>query len=103
MLALVLALLSWVVLLAPGGAFAQTQSLHGTLRAPGGTPVAEVTIAATRNGVEIGKATTARDGTWEIPLPAPGRYTITLDVATLPAGLSPAREGGQTLKNMPVP
>jgi len=102
MLALVLALLSWV-LLAPAGAFAQTQSIHGTLRAPGGTPVAEVTIAATRNGVEIGKATTARNGTWEIPLPGPGRYTITLDVATLPAGLSPAREGGQTLKNVPVP
>jgi len=102
MLALVLALLSWV-LLAPAGAFAQTQSIHGTLRAPGGTPVAEVTIAATRNGVEIGKATTARDGTWEIPLPGPGRYTIALDVDTLPAGLSPAREGGQTLKNVPVP
>ena len=102
MLALVLALLSWV-LLAPADAFAQTQSIHGTLRAPGGTPVAEVTIAATRNGVEIGKATTARNGTWEIPLPGPGRYTITLDVATLPAGLSPAREGGQTLKNVPVP
>lgn len=102
MLALVLALLSWV-LLAPAGAYAQTQSIHGTLRAPGGTPVAEVTIAAARNGVEIGKATTARDGTWEVPLPGPGRYTITLDVATLPAGLSPAREGGQTLKNVPVP
>ena len=102
MLALVLALLSWV-LLAPAGAFAQTQSIHGTLRAPGGTPVAEVTIAATRNGVEIGKATTARNGTWEIPLPGPGRYTIALDVDTLPAGLSPAREGGQTLKNVPVP
>ena len=102
MLALVLALLSWV-LLAPAGAYAQTQSIHGTLRAPGGTPVAEVTIAAARNGVEIGKATTARDGTWEIPLPGPGRYTIALDVDTLPAGLSPAREGGQTLKNVPVP
>ncbi len=102
MLALVLALLSWG-LLAPAGAYAQTQSIHGTLRAPGGTPVAEVTITATQNGVKIGKATTARDGTWEIPLQGPGRYTITLDVATLPAGLNPAREGGQTLKNVPVP
>jgi neutral amino acid transport system permease protein len=102
MLALALALLPWV-LLAPAVAYAQTQSIHGTLRAPGGTPVAEVTITATRNGVEVGKATTARDGTWEIPLPGAGRYTITLDVATLPAGLSPAREGGQTLKDVPVP
>lgn len=39
------------------------------------------TITATQNGAKIGKATTARDGTWEIPLPGPGRYTITLDVA----------------------
>ena len=47
--------------------------------------------------------TTASDGKWEIPLPGARRYTITLDVATLPAGLNPAREGGQTLRNVPVP
>ncbi len=99
---LALALVLWV-LLAPAGAYAQSQSVHGTLRAPDGTPVAGVTITATRNGAEIGKATTARDGTGGISLPGAGRYTITLDVATLPAGLSLAREGGQTLKNVPVP
>jgi len=99
---LALALVLWV-LLAPAGAYAQSQSVHGTLRAPDGTPVAGVTITATRNGAEIRKATTARDGTWGISLPGAGRYTITLDVATLPAGLSLAREGGQTLKNVPVP
>jgi neutral amino acid transport system permease protein len=99
---LALALVLWV-LLTPAGADAQVQSVHGTLRAPDGTPVAGVTITATRNGAEAGKATTARDGTWEIPLPGAGRYTITLGVATLPAGLSPAREGGQTLRDVPVP
>jgi branched-chain amino acid transport system permease protein len=99
---LALALVLWV-LLAPAGAYAQAQSVHGTLRAPDGRPVAGVAITATRNGAEAGKATTARDGTWEIPLPGAGRYTITLDVATLPAGLSPAREGGQTLRDVPVP
>jgi len=97
-----LALALWV-LLAPAGAYAQAQSIHGTLLAPDGTPVAGVTITATRNGAEIGKATTAGDGKWEIPLPGAGRYTITLDTATLPAGLSPARQGGQTLKDVPVP
>jgi neutral amino acid transport system permease protein len=97
-----LALALWM-LLAPAGAYAQAQSIHGTLRAPDGTPVAGVTITATRNSAEIGKATTAGDGTWEIPLHGAGRYTITLDTATLPAGLSPAREGGQTLKDVPVP
>jgi neutral amino acid transport system permease protein len=91
------------VLLAPAGAYAQGQSVHGTLRAPDGTAVAGVTVTATRNGAEIGKATTPSDGKWEIPLPGAGRYTITLDVATLPAGLSPAREDGQTLKDVAVP
>jgi len=92
------------VLLAPwSAADAQSQSVHGTLRAPDGTPVAGVTIIAARNGAEVGKDTTAKDGTWEISLPGPGRYTITVDVATLPDALSPAREGGQTLKDVPVP
>lgn len=100
--ALALALVLWM-LLAPGIAYAQAQSVHGTLRAPDGTPVAGVTITATRNGAEAGKATTAKDGTWEISLPAAGRYTITLDVATLPADLSPAREGGHALRDVPVP
>jgi neutral amino acid transport system permease protein len=101
MLALALML---AVLLAPSAAAAaQSQSVHGTLRAPDGTPVSGVTITTTRNGAEVGKATTAKDGTWEISLPGPGRYTVTLDVATLPDGLSPAREGGQTLRSVPVP
>ncbi len=92
------------VLLAPwAAADAQSQAVHGTLRAPDGTPVAGVTISASRNGAAIGKATTAKDGTWEISLPGAGRYTVTLDVATLPDGLNPAREGGQTLTNVPVP
>ena len=80
------------VLLAPAAAYAQGESVHGTLRAPDGKAVAGVTVTATRNGAEIGKDTTASDGKWEIALPGAGRYTITLDVATLPAGL-----------NVPVP
>jgi branched-chain amino acid transport system permease protein len=91
------------VLLAPAAAYAQGESVHGTLRAPDGKAVAGVTITATRNGAEIGKDATASDGQWEIPLPRAGRYTITLDIATLPTGLNPAREGGQTLRNVPVP
>jgi neutral amino acid transport system permease protein len=91
------------VLLAPAAAYAQGESVHGTLRAPDGKAVAGVTVTATRNGAEIGKDTTASDGKWEIPLPRAGRYTITLDIANLPAGLSPAREGGQTLRNVPRP
>lgn len=92
------------VLLAPiTSAFAQSQSVHGTLRAPDGKPVAGVTITATRGNSEVGRDTTARDGTWSIPVPEAGRYTVSLDVRDLPGKLSPAREGGQTLRDIPVP
>ena len=91
------------VLLAPASAYAQGQSVHGTLRAPDGRAVAGVAITATQNGAQVGKATTASDGKWEISLPRAGRYTITLDIATLPDSLSPAQKGGQTLENVPVP
>src|SRR5262249_7151932 len=40
---------------------------------------------------------------WQISLPGGGTYTITLDVSTLPAGLHPARQGGETLMDVPVP
>lgn len=100
---LILAAVLGMVLAPLTGAYAQGQSVHGTLRAPDGTPVAGVIITASRNGAETGQATTAKDGTWDISLPAGGRYTISLDAGTLPAGLSPAREGGQTLRAVPVP
>jgi neutral amino acid transport system permease protein len=100
---LILAAVLGLVLAPLTGAYAQGQSVHGTLRAPDGRPVAGVIITASRDGAESGKATTAKDGTWDISLPAGGRYTISLDVDTLPPGLSPAREGGQTLRGVPVP
>jgi len=58
--------------------------------------VAGVTVSATRNAAAIGKATAASDGTWEIPLPGSGRYTITLDVATLPPGRPEPGAGGRS-------
>jgi neutral amino acid transport system permease protein len=100
---LVLAVIVGVVLAPLTSAYAQEQSVHGTLRAPDGAPVAGVTITASRDGAETGKDTTAKDGTWEISLPSAGRYTISLDVDTLPGGLSPARKGGQTLRAVPIP
>jgi neutral amino acid transport system permease protein len=100
---LVLALVLSALLVPLTAAGAQSQSLHGTLRAPDGNPVAGVTIAAKSDGVVVGNDTTSKDGTWQIQLPRGGRYTLTLDVRTLPAGLNPARQGGETLKDIPVP
>jgi neutral amino acid transport system permease protein len=99
----VLALIVSILLAGTGSAYAETTTVGGTLRAPDGKPVAGVTITAAKGGKQVGKATTAKSGTWQITLPGGGTYTLTLDVSTLPAGLHPARQGGQTLKDVPVP
>ena len=91
-----------LLLLAPS-AYADGTSVGGTLREPEGKPVAGVTITAARGGTEVGMATTTKDGTWEIALPGGGTYRVSLDVSTLPKGLRPARVGGQTLADVPIP
>ncbi|NBN96698.1 MAG: hypothetical protein EBV41_03620, partial [Actinobacteria bacterium] len=37
---------------------------------------------------DVGGATTDSDGSFRIPVPGPGEYTIRLDVATLPEGVA---------------
>ncbi|WP_026929138.1 branched-chain amino acid ABC transporter permease [Glycomyces tenuis] len=60
----------------------------GTLTDQDDNPVADVEITVTdAGGTEIATVTSAEDGTWEVPLDAPGTYIVTLDESTLPAGL----------------
>lgn len=99
----VLTLIVSVLLAGTASAYAESTTVGGTLRGPDGKPVAGVTITAAKGGEPVGKATTAKNGTWQISLPGTGKYTLTLDVSTLPAGLHPARQGGQTLKDVPIP
>lgn len=48
----------------------------------------KVTVAGVDLSIDdVGGATTDQDGTFRIPVPGPGEYTITIDVATLPAGI----------------
>lgn len=64
------------------------EGLRGTLRADR-EPVEGVTIRVTdAAGTEIGEAETDERGTWEVPVPEPGTYTVILDEATLPEGVS---------------
>ena len=80
-----LLLLVLVGLATPSAAAAQDgAALGGTLRDPAGEPVPGVTIAVERDGQEVGTATTGPDGTWQVLLPGPGAYDVTLDTATLP-------------------
>lgn len=78
-----------IFLLASGtpAAWAEDESLRGTLQYQG-RPVDGVKISvASEDGQPIGEATTAADGKWEIPLPGPGTYKVTIDQSTLPPDL----------------
>lgn len=78
------------------------QSLKGTLRGPTGDPLGGVTITATKEGATVGTATGNDKGQWEIPLPAEGEYTLTLDVETLPDGVQTRDIDGQVLDDVVV-
>lgn len=81
------------------GASAAVEGVRGTLRFPNADAgeddlIGGAEIFATHSsGTEVGRATSADDGTWQLGLPGPGTYTIRLDVATLPDGVGIRSEG----------
>ena len=87
-----LVLVAIVLILAfPLAALAQGETISGTLvyRAEGErTPVEGVTISVFQDGTQIGTAVSDAEGRWEVPLPGPGTYQVTLDVTTLPEGVT---------------
>lgn len=95
---------AFVGLVAVPVAFAQAddETLRGTLSGPGGDPVQGVTITVAQDGERVGSATTGQEGTWEIGLPAPGNYDVTLDTSTLPQGVVPREPEASTLEDVTV-
>lgn len=62
-------------------------SIGGTLTRQEGeesVPVEGVVFAVSQNGTDIGTATSAPDGTWEVALPGAGEYDVRMQVDTLP-------------------
>lgn len=83
------------------------EAITGTVKGPVGegganAPIAGVVITVSQNGAEIGTATTADDGTWTIPVPAPGDYEVTIDVSSLPDTVELRKADGQTIPNISV-
>jgi neutral amino acid transport system permease protein len=90
--ALVTVLLAAVVLpAAPAdaqGAGAPGEAIAGRLSS-GGEGIADVRIVVTTaDGTLVADLRSGPDGAWEVALPAPGRYVVTLDADTLPEGLT---------------
>jgi len=79
-----------VILLAfafPIAALAEGETISGTLvYREGGerTGVEGTTITVSQGGSPVGTAVSDAEGRWEVPLPGPGIYQVSLDVATLP-------------------
>jgi len=80
----------------PAPAEAQTsastsESIAGTLQTADGTPIVAARVrVATPDGTIVGEATSEADGAWEIALPGPGSYRVTVDPTSVPADLTAA-------------
>jgi len=80
---------------------AQTsQDVKGTVR-QSGEGVVGVRFIVTRGDEAIGESTTDEDGRWQVELPEPGTYTVTLDLTTLPEGVA-LREDDEPVREVEV-
>lgn len=78
------------------------ESIKGTLRGPGGKPLPKVSLTVESDGSKIGTDKSGKDGTWEVPVPEPGRYKVSITVSTLPKNVQVRTEGGEVLKDVQV-
>lgn len=76
----------------PAGAQAgDGQQIRGVLEVIGAEerrPVGGVEIVVSLRGTEVGRATSAPDGRWEVAVPEAGIYSVRLRTGTLPAGVA---------------
>jgi branched-chain amino acid transport system permease protein len=86
-LAVVLGTLLCVLFFGPGMSHAAGEAVQGTLRNEG-APVTGVSITAEGSGGFSEQTTSGADGTWEIPVPGAGAYTVTIDEDSLPEGVA---------------
>lgn len=71
------------------------QSVKGRLKHDA-APVSGAVITVRSGSSEVGTATTAADGTWEVPVTTPGSYTVTIDTESLPDGVALREEDDDT-------
>jgi branched-chain amino acid transport system permease protein len=76
-------------------ALAQTgEAVRGTLN-NAGERVVGATIVVEQDGEEVATGETDAQGQFNVPLPGPGDYTVTLDLDTLPEGVTVREDGGE--------
>jgi branched-subunit amino acid ABC-type transport system permease component len=97
-LVLVLLFAGGVAALTPGLASAEGETVNGTLRTRGGGPIPGIDVTVTTaDGADVDTATTDDNGRWEVEVPGPGQYTVTLDTEGLPEGITLRGEDTRTV------
>jgi neutral amino acid transport system permease protein len=82
----------------PGVAQAEGEQVSGTVQTSRSGPVEGVGIVVeTPEGDEIDSVATDDNGRWEVDLPGPGQYVVTLEPADLPEGVELAGEDTRTV------
>ena len=97
-LLLVLLVAGGLAALSPGTASAEGETLSGTLQTRGSGPIPDVdVVVTTADGEDVGEATTDENGRWEVELPGPGEYVVTVDAESLPEGIELTGEDNRTV------
>lgn len=99
----ILVLASVIVLAAITPAAASNEGVGGFVRRPNGKPIAGVKFTVKHGPTVIGHATSDKTGRWEVKVPKPGTYSVTIDVSTIPKGLALRDIGRKTLPSVVVP
>ena len=100
MLALLVAAVAMALatLLPSGIAQAEGESVRGTLQTSKSGPIEGVAVTvATVDGDEIDSVETDGDGRWQVDLPGPGQYVVSIDAEALPDGVVLNGEDSRTV------
>ncbi|MGY1824594.1 ABC transporter permease subunit [Geodermatophilus sp. SYSU D00079] len=87
-----------LALFVPGTAQAEGEQLAGTLQTSRSGPIEgiEVTVTAA-DGEEVDAVETDEQGRWEVDLPGPGEYVVSIDADDLPDGVVLSGEDSRTV------
>jgi branched-subunit amino acid ABC-type transport system permease component len=82
----------------PGTAQAEGEAMTGTLTTSKSGPIEGVEITVeTADGEEVDQVTSDEDGRWEVELPGPGEYVVSIDPEELPEGVTLSGDESRTV------
>jgi neutral amino acid transport system permease protein len=98
---LVTALTMIFAVLLPGVAAAEGEGVTGTLSTSRSGPIEDVQVTVTsENGDEIGQVESDDRGQWQVDVPGPGSYTVTIDAGDFPDGVELGTGGDSRTVNV---